>query len=751
MKTKFYLFNNAKMLTSVVLLCIALCCSGIIRAQQFAITLISGQQVTFNTGATICNSDGSSLYNWVPGSQNYSLTDVSASELNSDPGSYHMAQAGVPDTLIFDIPDITEFTGTTGIFTGWGIVGDNNFANALFIPLTVGAPAGYKRAKIPYLFAHAAEKAFVRILFHSNYGGDPGTNYLITVPITVLGRIDVGNPIGILDTIQEPQLPYLVLHAPPGDESSSEFQSNKTTCRNFETTVEQGNSSSANLAVKLGVAGSAGIFITTEFEFSVTMSAGLTAGNMNVVTTDNQTCVTVGEGFATDALTGPDGDGDVFIGYGTDYVVGLYDVRVVQPGACESTLDKALVYAPIGLPRKFIYTKAAIEADIENLQAIVANSAANGPRISNNAQNQIDVWNQVLAMNVENINNPDNVVLDPTSFSGSTTSYNETSITVVETNTINYQNYIDVTAGLEAVIEVGGSGVTGGYEFNGSKRYGQTQGQSDEASKLVKYTLNDDDSGDIFNLQVVRDPMFGTPIFKIDGGTKSSCPYQGGYQRDQPKLTFLDDSDNLTLEDIPDGTTADFQIKICNASSEERDYFLKGNAGSNLNGAIVEGFGNNLFSTNDNGVEFQNVPAGGCLTDATVSIHQPNMSSIQDFENIELKLYPLCEGANGPISSSIFLTAHFVSPDGLSEIEKNSRMMTVSPNPSNGQFTIRFENGVEAGQLRITDLTGKVIFQRDLKIGETSLEVNEAIFASGLYIITAQSGEKIMTKKLVIN
>ena len=109
---------------------------------------------------------------------------------------------------------------------------------------------------------------------------------------------------------------------------------------------------------------------------------------------------------------------------------------------------------------------------------------------------------------------------------------------------------------------------------------------------MVKYTLADDDAGDKFDVKIVRDPMFGTPVFRLESSTKSSCPYQGGYQRDQPNLKHDGTTnDHITSTKNPIGSSATFKLDICNESNEARSYNLKLNATSNLNGAVVSASG----------------------------------------------------------------------------------------------------------------------------------------------------------------
>jgi hypothetical protein len=560
----------------------------------------------------------------------------------------------------------------------------------------------------------------------------------ITIPFVVGGSVEPQFP--ILGTTVDPQFPYLILHAPPGDGSSSEFQESKTTCREFQNSFAEDGSSTASASATLGVAGSAGFIATVDFELSVTISGSTTAGAMSIQTSSNQTCVTVNEGFSTTELTGPNGGGDVFIGYGIDLAYGINRYVAVDQNTCTAFLDTGLIYMPIGDPRRFAYTKTAILSDIELLQTLAENTLLSS-RERNIAQNQIDVWNQVLAINDANINNPNNVALTPVAFSSGVNQFQESSITVTESNSIQYEHYLEGTVGLEAVVETGGSGVSGGFEYKSSKRYGKTQNQSDETAQLIRYTLADDDTGDVFNLDVVRDPMFGTPVFRTKAGTKSSCPYQGGYQRDQPKLKHDGSTNNtITLLGNPVGGTATFLIDICNESNEPRKYLLKLNANSNPNNAEVRVTGA-LLNGNDLGQLFT-VPANGCLENYEVSVKQANQLAYPD---LELFLYPECN--EDDIQSNIFASVYFGSATAVNT-PADDRLLSIYPNPVSDLLYVRLPEGHTMDAIRLMDVTGKTILASAASTPQT--ELNMATLPKGVYAIQVQSGNQFFTKKVFI-
>jgi hypothetical protein len=566
--------------------------------------------------------------------------------------------------------------------------------------------------------------------------------FAFVLPYVIEGNVEESVP--VLGTTVQPQIPYMVLHAPPGDGSSSEFQESKTTCREFVDTYAEDGSNSANLDVKLGVAGSLGFIATVDFEFSVTFSAGITAGDLAVTTKSNQTCVTANKGFSTNALLGGAGGGDVFIGYGTDLNYGVYSFVKINPNTCAAYKDTALIYTPTGLPRKFAYTEEAIQAEILNQKALAANPAFS-VRARNEAQNQADVWEKVLAQNNANKNNPNNTLIENLSFSAGANSSQESSITVLETNSLEVEHYIDLTTGISSVVEIGGSGVSGGYEYKGSYRYGKTNNSSTEVAKVVRYSLADDDGGDLFNLKVVRDPMYGTPVFRVEPTSKSSCPYQGGYQRDQPKLKHDGTTDDhIVSQGNPVGSSATFKIDLCNESNEARTYNLKLNAQSNLNGAVVSAAGVPL-NGNDLGQSFT-VPANSCVQNLIVEVKQLSTNSPLAYPDLELFLYSPCEE---DIQSSIFASVFFGNATGVNDLADNS-LLSVSPNPTSGWLQISLPEGNTLEAVRVMDLAGKTVRNLELGASASNTEIDLSGLPKGIYALQARAEGQVFVKKVIV-
>ena len=123
------------------------------------------------------------------------------------------------------------------------------------------------------------------------------------------------------------------------------------------------------------------------------------------------------------------------------------------------------------------------------------------------------------------------------------------------------------------------------------KRWGTTDGTTSGQKTEISYTLSDDDQGDQFQVDAYRDRQYGTPFFKLGNGSKTSCPYEGGYQLDQPSLKTVigTDDTHITVNSTSTSSTA-FQLNLCNNSNVERDYFFSLKSTSNSGGAQVACF-----------------------------------------------------------------------------------------------------------------------------------------------------------------
>lgn len=555
-------------------------------------------------------------------------------------------------------------------------------------------------------------------------------------------------------TTQAPAAVQMILRDPPGDGSYSFLNSSTTNCHGYKVEIAQNESAEFYATAKIGVSGSAGFIIESSVEAYAQIEGGITMGREEVNTNEHKVCFTTTAEYRTDDGTGDltGSDADIFIGKSITYAYGIY--RSLAMNGCDLDIENKLMLAPQSTgnaENSFIYSGYTIKNTIiPDLQAQI-DLLTVGSGAWQTAIDQMELWTQAIDQNeaIRNAAIASQSPINNYAFGSSTSELSE-SITTDETRSMYMNLYVDAYVGAEIGADVGGSGGTLGFKLRSKVSRGSTSSASNSSTNTIGAHFEDNSPGDNFSVNIYKDQAFGTPIYVLDSlSSKTSCPYEGGYQRDQPKLIFNDDSQNMTLSNIPSGTPGTYLLKICNDSNEDRTYYLKGNASTNLSGAVIEGFGNNLFSTNDDGVEFLNVPANDCLAEAAITISQVN-TNVLDYENIELSLYVLCQPSIAPISSSVFLNAHFEGPTAVGDLDKDLVSLDIFPNPNDGHFNIKINGSNENGQLILTDMTGRKVYEKVIFKEDNLIEMNQKNLSQGVYFLSFVTDGLRTVRKVVI-
>lgn len=107
--------------------------------------------------------------------------------------------------------------------------------------------------------------------------------------------------------------------------------------------------------------------------------------------------------------------------------------------------------------------------------------------------------------------------------------------------------------------------------------------------------------------------------------------------------------------------------------------------------------------------------------------------------------------ANGAITYPFTLYPdHLVSVNDISgEINDH---FNVFPNPFSEKFTINIVNSfAKNGKLLVIDISGKILFEKDLKLqsGENQINIDGSAFAQGIYFIQLRTEDKIFSDKIV--
>ena len=645
--------------------------------------------------------------------------------------------------------------GYLGYSTPDGFVKKNNDPNAQpdFQLGWVGGQNGLynQNSEVTVTFDKASTAAFIVITttlrYVNNLNQEVARRQInIMLPFVVEGIVD--QAVDSLGLVTEPQIPYMVLHDPPGDGSFTALDQAKTICRSLETSFANDESNNTNASLKLGYAGSVGVIVVVDIEVYVEFTGSLNIGDFKLESKSNEACLTLGKAFSTAADNGFKDGGDLFVGYGYDVAYGVFRQIVIDDDSCKVRIEKNLVYRPIKTPesiREFALDESGILSEIERLQKDVDNTSL-PIKTRADAQNQIKVWNQVLELNEKNKNTA-SASLDPNiSFSGGPGGFTRyKTLEVSETNTISVEHYIGATAGLQGVVNIGGSGFSAGYEYATEKRFGKTTSQTNATANALAYTFADANEGDKFIVDVFRDPMFGTPVFKLKEGTISSCPYEGGYQRDQPRLKHNDtNQDYIVSQGNPVGSSATFKIDLCNESSESRTYNLALNAASNLNGAVISASGVPL-NGNDAG-QVYTVPANSCLQDLIVEVKQLSANSPLSYPNLELYLYSPCDDN---ISSSVFASVYFGTATSVNEVSDN-HALTVYPNPASGILNIQLDDEMAITSIQLTDAMGRLVDKVNSHQTTSHWQMDVNHLVPGMYTLQVQTANKTLVKKVMI-
>jgi len=94
-----------------------------------------------------------------------------------------------------------------------------------------------------------------------------------------------------------------------------------------------------------------------------------------------------------------------------------------------------------------------------------------------------------------------------------------------------------------------------------------------------------------------------------------------------------------------------------------------------------------------------------------------------------------------------------IKPNGRIDDDQEKQIISVYPNPSEGNFVIQFEYPIEENlELEFYDLNGKLLFQDKLVRGTFNYTFKDKVLESGVYICKLKSASfNVLTQKVVIN
>lgn len=92
------------------------------------------------------------------------------------------------------------------------------------------------------------------------------------------------------------------------------------------------------------------------------------------------------------------------------------------------------------------------------------------------------------------------------------------------------------------------------------------------------------------------------------------------------------------------------------------------------------------------------------------------------------------------------------SLNGVAPIGQDVTVLELYPNPANNEVNIRFNKIASPSNLRLMDMLGRVVFEKELEVGADRLviDLNSGIFENGLYLVSLFENGEMKTKQLVV-
>ncbi len=216
-------------------------------------------------------------------------------------------------------------------------------------------------------------------------------NHQIAFDAVMVGT-EYTSAIGYFDT---PQAPLYILRDPPGDASYSSITTTASTCFGQSFSMTTDASASEWGKIKVGVEGSVGVVVQTDYKIYAEAGVDVTAGRSETGENEYQTCLETTSEFVTTQTGAPD---DLFVGSAIRYAYGAG--RITSRAAdCSVVRTSRFAMTPVGVLSSYHYTESYIrEFVIDRLEDSLAVWTPDHPDYRTYS-NQLDVWYQTLAMN----------------------------------------------------------------------------------------------------------------------------------------------------------------------------------------------------------------------------------------------------------------------------------------------------------------------------------------------------------------
>ncbi|MFH1850763.1 MAG: LamG-like jellyroll fold domain-containing protein [Candidatus Neomarinimicrobiota bacterium] len=480
-------------------------------------------------------------------------------------------------------------------------------------------------------------------------------------------------------TTTAPDIPFLILRRPPGDQSVSEFTSSQSQCTEIGFTMGTSMGYSQEYSAKLGVGvtTSIGWIVATELDMETTyeMTSGISASFSASSNVSQKVCLSCETSYSTSDVEEVLGNrGDLFVGgalnllYGETKVLDLIYANDVYQYA----LTSEVIFVPDGFATTFVYTRGYIEDYlVPELEFLAMTDST--------MLESVRRWNNILARE-------DSLrwIAEDTvnySFEGGAGAFSMSRTSEVE-KAASFEIGMEINT--EFAQKIGFSlNDAAGFEFTTKFNFGFNMGFNTSStqtnSNTSSFTLEDDDFGDDYSVSVGSDPVYGTPVFHVIAGN-SSCPYETWYNEEGTIVTTPRDVPYMewqapggTISNILPDDVALLSVLLRNDQDEERTYFLSFVESSNPLGADV--------SINGGSDPIPYTLAAYAADSAQIAVWC-GPDDYYEYENLQLKFAPECEANYAGVTDGFTLpfTVNFARPCTEAEIYDPSNNWVININ-----------------------------------------------------------------------
>ena len=518
--------------------------------------------------------------------------------------------------------------------------------------------------------------------------GDGSDKISIAAPLIVTG-VDLTS--GVVGTMVRPDDIDLILYDPPGNGSTAGFASEYTICREVTRKITGSEGNDRDLNVKYGVKGKIGFIIELDFELSTAFTGAYSFSRDSSSTASYNECTTIKNTLTTSGgIYGIGESADLFIGNGERWAWGYRDSIMIDNN-CALNIDQQYITSVVDHTR-FVWSKNTLDSKIEDIKTDIVNLAGlpNPTDLQKleklQKEEQLRIWNDIL-MDYQNKKSAEGGDSFDWSCGGCTAG---ASMVTSVTNSRNSEKsiFFEKKQGEDFSATLGGAGVDGGFKINMSKSVSSSITTKNENTTEVSYSYNDGNGGDYHAGRITIDPDYGTHIFHLDGGgTKTSCPYEGGIRRDRPSISASACGENgpfvqnIYIDNADPGNPPSevIKVKICNQNpSEGRLVSWRIDANPQSLGYQFNGSDNQIDDLGE-------VAANQCQVIDLV-LHQINATTV--YSDFIVRVFPTCLRTEESlllaesdfINVNVTFSAPAVYPDGDDDCDGVINSQDVCPN-----------------------------------------------------------------------